>query len=272
MKDFLMSNLNKFTTIVPCYNNSEYMFECLNSLVNQTYKKEMHQIIVIDDGSEENDAKVIHETVKSFNVNNITFIKNKTNLGIPYSVNIGIKHATGDYVSYHGNDDISELERLEKINKFINSQSNKYNLITSSGKRFNSENMIFYKDSYIENNVEDTNENIKNKIYFENKIIGGACFFNKKIIEKIGYFDLDLLITQDYNYWIRALKYFNVSLLKEDLYLIRNNNKSVRKRKDIVKSSSHQWLELCRKNAKNKTIIKNFDMDSNKFELIIKGI
>ena len=50
------------SVIVPVYNVEKYIRECLDSIVNQTYKN--LQIILVDDGSSDNSGKICDEFAK----------------------------------------------------------------------------------------------------------------------------------------------------------------------------------------------------------------
>lgn len=54
-----MQNLELISVIVPVYNVEKYIRECLDSIVNQTYKN--LQIILVDDGSTDNSGKICDE-------------------------------------------------------------------------------------------------------------------------------------------------------------------------------------------------------------------
>ena len=49
----------KFSIIIPVYNVAEYLKECLNSVINQTYKN--LEIICINDCSEDNSLEILKE-------------------------------------------------------------------------------------------------------------------------------------------------------------------------------------------------------------------
>ena len=52
--------MNKsFTVIIPCFNVEKYISKCLNSLINQDYDINLLQILVIDDGSTNDELKKI---------------------------------------------------------------------------------------------------------------------------------------------------------------------------------------------------------------------
>ncbi len=57
-----MQNLELISVIIPVYNVEKYIRECLDSIVNQTYKN--LQIILVDDGSSDNSGKICDEFAK----------------------------------------------------------------------------------------------------------------------------------------------------------------------------------------------------------------
>lgn len=105
-----MNSNIKYSIIVPNYNKEVYIEECINSILNQTYKN--YEIIMIDDGSTDNSVEVINK----FNINLL-----KTNrLQAGGARNLGLKHATGDYIIFLDSDDyLSSNNVLEKLTKII---------------------------------------------------------------------------------------------------------------------------------------------------------
>ena len=78
----------KISVIIPVYNVEKYLRECLDSVVNQTYKD--IEIICINDGSIDNSLKILEEY--SQNDNRIK-IFNQTNQGVSVARNIGTKES-----------------------------------------------------------------------------------------------------------------------------------------------------------------------------------
>lgn len=58
--------------IVPVYNVEKYLRECLDSILNQTFKD--FELILIDDGSKDKNGEICDEYVK---INNITVVHQK---------------------------------------------------------------------------------------------------------------------------------------------------------------------------------------------------
>ena len=86
-----MSN-KKISIIVPCYNQVQYLDECLQSVLDQTYTN--WECLIIDDGSPDNTedlAKIWVEKDERFH-----YFK-KENGGVSSARNFGIEKAKGGY-------------------------------------------------------------------------------------------------------------------------------------------------------------------------------
>lgn len=98
--------------LVPCYNVSKYLKECLDSIVHQTYP--YLEIICINDGSTDNTLDII-ETYAQHD-SRIRII-NKPNSGYGASMNQGLDMATGEFVGIVEPDDFIELDMFESLLK-----------------------------------------------------------------------------------------------------------------------------------------------------------
>lgn len=99
------------TVIIPIYNVENYITDCLNSVINQTYKN--LEILCIDDCGTDNSMKIIEEIAKKDN--RIRIIYNKQNSGQGYCRNIGINEANGEYIYFLDSDDFIENDYIEKL-------------------------------------------------------------------------------------------------------------------------------------------------------------
>ena len=108
-------NKGKVSVIVPVYNVAKYLEECLNSIINQTYKN--IEIIIVNDGSTDNSLDII-EIFK--NKDNRIKVISQENKGISEARNIGLKNTVGEFILYVDSDDYLELncikEAVDKIN------------------------------------------------------------------------------------------------------------------------------------------------------------
>lgn len=75
----------KVSIIVPIYNVEKYLKQCLDSIVNQTYKN--LEIIIVNDGTKDNSMKIVEEYLQD---NRIKII-NKENGGLASARNSGLE-------------------------------------------------------------------------------------------------------------------------------------------------------------------------------------
>lgn len=112
-----MSKINEnifFSICIPLYNTEKYIEECLNSVLNQTYKN--FEIIVIDDGSTDSGAEIVKKYIlKDFK---IKLIQQK-NMGLFHTRIRAIEEAKGEYIISLDADDFLEEKALEILEKTI---------------------------------------------------------------------------------------------------------------------------------------------------------
>ena len=94
--------------IVPVYNVENYLTECLDSLVNQTYSN--IEIICIDDGSTDDSPKILDQYKQSHSVIKTITTKNR---GQAAARNLGLKEASGDFIMFVDSDDWIDVETIE---------------------------------------------------------------------------------------------------------------------------------------------------------------
>ena len=91
--------MDKVSIIIPMYNSEKYILDCLNSIINQTYRN--IEVIVVDDCSTDNSVKL----VKSLKDERIKLIKQKKNKGVSKARNKGVYNSTGSYLCFLDSDD-----------------------------------------------------------------------------------------------------------------------------------------------------------------------
>lgn len=96
------------SVIVPVYNVKEYLNECIESIVNQTYKE--LELILVDDGSTDGSSEVCDEWGKR---DSRIRIIHKKNGGLSDARNKGIDNATGKYIAFVDGDDYVHSNYLE---------------------------------------------------------------------------------------------------------------------------------------------------------------
>jgi glycosyltransferase involved in cell wall biosynthesis len=97
----------KVSIIITNYNYQDYVKECIDSCLNQTYKN--IEIIVVDDGSTDNSRSVLNEYEDSVK---LVF---QENAGMVQASNTGYAYATGDLIIFLDADDFLKERALENV-------------------------------------------------------------------------------------------------------------------------------------------------------------
>lgn len=106
--------MNLVSIIIPTYNVGSKLWKCVESFVKQTYQ--WKEIIVIDDGSDENNSYIYKEIKKKYQE---IYIYHQKNAGVSSARNLGIRMANGKYLFFADADDYAEAGMLEKMIKII---------------------------------------------------------------------------------------------------------------------------------------------------------
>lgn len=100
----------KVSVIIPVYNVEKYLYRCVESVLQQTYKN--MEIILVDDGSKDNSGKLCDELAEK---NSGIKVLHKTNGGLSDARNAGNGIITGEYVLYLDSDDYLSCDCVSKL-------------------------------------------------------------------------------------------------------------------------------------------------------------
>lgn len=100
------------SVIVPVYNQSGILAECLGNLVHQTLQH--MEIILVNDASTDTSLSVMHQCESQF-PDMIRIIDSPQNLGPGGARNLGIEAAAGEYIGFADSDDLPDPSMYEKL-------------------------------------------------------------------------------------------------------------------------------------------------------------
>ena len=153
--------MEEISVIIPFYNGEKYIEQCLNSIINQTYRN--IKIYCIDDGSTDKSKDVIKKYVQIDK--RICYIY-KQNGGVSSARNLGINTAKSKWITFVDVDDKLPKDALEN---YISKDMNKFDIIIGKINIINNKNITISRNFY-----EKTHEIInKNEIY-------ESIFYNKE--------------------------------------------------------------------------------------------
>jgi glycosyltransferase involved in cell wall biosynthesis/nucleoside phosphorylase len=251
---------NSISVVIPTYNRAIQVKQCIESVLVQTLKPD--EIIVIDDGSTDSTIEILAKFKEK-----IIVIKNKKNMGVSYSRNIGIKRANSNWISLLDSDDLWHKDKLK--------------------------NQLDYIDNYPFYEIMQSEE-----IWYRNKVRVNACKHHKKpmgwiwekslnlclispssvlikkqLFEDFGYFDEVLPVCEDYDLWLKITRHLPVGL-EPSLSLIKyggHEDQLSTKFPAMDRFRVEALVKALERESNQNYIVKIKEMLKKKLEILIKG-
>ncbi len=232
--------------IIAVYNSQDYLVECLDSILNQTYKN--IEIILINDGSTDKSGEISREYERTYK--NIKYIY-ANNGGAARARNTGIKIAKGDYIAIVDSDDYVHEKHIEQLAKnAINSQSNisvcnyyvqKKNI---SVLRNNKPNVLLFsnteaiRDHLLESSILEPmicNKLFKRSLFTENNLWfpEGQMYEDSRNLYKLYYYANNIIFENNPTYYYRQRQgsVMNHGIRKENINMLQN-----------IATEAEEWL------------------------------
>lgn len=204
----------KVSIIVPIYNAEEHLKNCIESIINQSYKN--IEIILIDDGSIDNSGKICDDYCKKDH--RIRVIHQK-NMGVSSSRNNAINLSVGKYITFVDSDDIIDSQYIELLLNKVQKNT------LSIGK------ISFFEKQIINDNSDNSDFELLKSDFIElsklNLLNSPCCkLYESNIIKKNKIlFDSNLSLGEDLLFNLEYLDYINkICIVDKNLYFYRRTN------------------------------------------------
>ncbi|SKB29072.1 Glycosyltransferase involved in cell wall bisynthesis [Lysinibacillus sp. AC-3] len=197
-------SLPLISVVIPAYNRAKTIKYCLDSITSQTYKN--IEIIVVDDGSQDNTVDI----VKSYNDSRVKCIITSGNRGAQAARNSGIKNSIGEWIAFQDSDDEWLPNKLSKqIERALNIQAE-----------------VVYCECYVKKEDElglfgtkGFEGNIYNKLLFNQDPTFPGIVVKKECLESIEYLDENVPSYQEWDTSIQLAKKFKFAYCSEPLFI-----------------------------------------------------
>lgn len=187
----------KVSIIMSVYNGQDHLKECIDSIVNQTFRN--FEFIIIDDGSSDKTSDIL----KEYNDSRVR-VFSQENLGLTKSLNRAIGFSIGNYIARIDADEIAVPDRLANQVKFLDSHSD-VGLVGSYYVNITNDEKIINK---IETPVSD--KDIRKCLQKANAIGHGTVMIRKEVFDKVGLYNEEFKYVQDYELWGRVCKSYKM--------------------------------------------------------------
>ncbi|MFO0697662.1 MAG: glycosyltransferase, partial [Nitrospira sp.] len=241
-----MNQKPRVSVFIPSYNHAVYIGEAIESVLGQTLGD--FELIIVDDGSTDNSWELIERYAKSDS--RIIAIRQE-NQGPSAATNRALSQAKGDFIAAHTSDDRSISTRLEKQVAFLDAHA-EYDAVASFIEGIDGNGQIYMGGQYeIWFNVLVDLNNPSSWVW-NNRVASPTLMLRRGFFERYGFYDRDLIHTQDWEMWIRALSIGGkFGILPEKLLQYRSHGDNLTQ-KDATKlfweyayissKTLHPWL------------------------------
>ena len=236
------------SVIVPTYNRADLLICCLESIRNQQYRP--IEVLIIDDGSTDNTTeKVLEWTQQNAQPNFDVLYFSKANGGPSSARNLGLIHASGEYIYFFDSDDYMHEDLLAKAVSVLESESSDCVLFGFD---------CDYATGGVKRYLPPAQSALKS--FLEGALWGYTPSSLKRasLVQLTGTWSEHQKIGEDYEYLGRSL--FNaskVSVLQESLLTVRQSHSSLGDQKDTAMGLGHRL-------AAERSIVEQLQEHQNK--------
>lgn len=233
------------SVIIPVYNAAEYIEANILNLSNQNYKD--FEIILIDDGSQDNSLEILQKFEQQANVT----VLHQFNQGPGAARNLGIKNANGRYICFLDADDIlaptSIGQRVELLEQypdvdFVFTDITRVDKADEPGYAFNASQEFLAKFIPAIEHADENNFIFNQEyIYYALKnfpfIWTSAVMMRRSITAKIGMFNPYWRGSEDIEYWYRIMQEFKLAYINQPLTVWRHD------RSGLTKTGNYRFFD-----------------------------
>lgn len=207
MKDIDQKTL--ISVVLPTHNGSKYIAESIDSVLNQTYRN--LELIVVNDGSND-DTK---EVVLSFEDPRLFYLENDRNMGLSKSLNKGFSRSKGNYLTWTSDDNYYKPDALLRM--------------LSKLKETRAVDFVYANYCRIDESGKLVDEiRVKESLHLLRHNYVGPCFlYTRQVYGKVGDYNPDFVLAEDYEYWMRVIKHFKMKSIEDCLYCYRLHGNSL---------------------------------------------
>ncbi|WP_205450011.1 CDP-glycerol glycerophosphotransferase family protein [Clostridium botulinum] len=234
----------EISVIIPAYNVEQYLDECFDSLINQTYKE--FEIIVVNDGSTDSTRCMLEQYCGI--VDNLIVINQENSGSAGGPRNKGINRAKGKYIFFLDPDDKLPYTALETLHsKIIKSNAD---ICCGNYNKFKKNSMWTLKHVTEKIYYSERITTFNDEIGFANNIIAWNKLYNKKfLIENNIYFDENLRYGEDRSFVMKAYTHADsIHIIPNCIYNYREresqNNKSATQ--EFTLKIFNESIEACK--------------------------
>lgn len=201
--------MKPISVIVTAYNEENYIFDALDSVLSQTHVSLIDEVLVVDDGSEDRTPHLVQEIAED---EELIRLISQPNQGLAAARNTGLRHARAEWICFLDADDKWSSNKLET---------------QWEARSVHSDVALWYTDTW---RFGDERRRVRVRglpnrerealiEYFRRDcpIIPSTVMVRREVFEEVGGFDRELVYAQDTEMWARIVANYPVRRIPEAL-------------------------------------------------------
>lgn len=236
------------TVIIPAYNHEDYIEQCLESVISQTY--ENIELVIINDGSTDNTGRIISSWSQRLFDRFPRFVfVSKPNEGVCKTLNKGLELSVGEYIAVCASDDVMLPTRIEKQIQYLRDRKD-YAMVFTDGYE------VEDKETILLDGALDGCERFSNKLDIDKHgflfdwLIDNLFFvpsptacITRWCYKEIGGYD-ERIAFEDPDMFLRVADRFKFGFVKEPLFVHRIHGKNAgRNFTDVIEPGIHAMID-----------------------------
>lgn len=236
-----MNIKNDISVILPVYNGGSYLKESVISVLKQNLKS--FEFIILDDNSDDGSF----EWLETLDDNRIVLLRNETNKGLFYNLNILINQSKTPLIKLWAQDDVMHEDCLLGFTTF-------YKIHPEVGFIYCAVDNIDERGNLRPALPADTTPMVLDTLmhaqiaYFTGSIAGNIAnvCLTRTGIEKVGLFDETMKISGDFDMWVRLAEHFSTGFLNTKLIKLRDHSGQLSRDKKFLINHVKEDLRIYR--------------------------
>lgn len=193
--------------VLPVFNGGHYLTQAIEGCLGQTYDK--LELIIVDDCSTDNSLAVAGSYCRTDT--RVKVLRHSQNKKLPAALNSGFAMASGEFLTWTSHDNIYAKNALETLSAYL-AEHPEVGLVYSDFCFIDQEGVV----------TEDVNLLSPDHLIFSN-VVGASFLYRRAVQERIGKYDENLFLAEDYDYWLRASRHFRLTHISDKLYYYRKH-------------------------------------------------
>ncbi len=242
----------RVSILLTCYNHLDYLPAAYQSIKDQTFSD--YEIIALDDGSTDGTREWLQT-----NAPEAKLIFNESNLGTYGTLNVGLKHATGEFIAVFNDDDLWGKTKLEAQIDLME-RFPKIGLVHTDGYFINGAGEVRHDSPLGFDFPKTETGDVLLSLIYHNKIIASAALVRKECFDTLGNFNENYFGSGDWEMWYRVAESYQVGYVKEPLTMYRVHGKNASHKLEKIWQDDQklrEWISLRIVNYKERFNPKN---------------